>query len=220
MLQLLYTIDYGSRKAGSKAAAVGDKYYPTFFLDLLIIIGRPLKPITQSNEWSSGNVTMTFKNWRASYSSKHIHGLPFDLEHRTFRLATAATREAWYIVMHPTASTITDLPSSGRERRKRLKKSSQSSALQLHHAHFLAGYIKRVFLTGELIGEGVEPLWMLDGPHSANIQCKKWTAFQITFMEEWDSFVQEYSCDDFWMENQPAFHAYDYGANIEIELND
>ena len=39
-------------------------------------------------------------------------------------------------------------------------------------------------------------------------------------MEEWDSFVQEYSCDNFWMENQPAFHAYDYGANIEIELNE
>ena len=220
MLQLLYTIDYGSRKAGSKAAAVGDEYYPTFFLDLLIIIGRPLKPITQLNDRFFDNVTITFKNWRASYSSKHVHGLPFDLEHRTFRLATAATREAWYIVMHPTASTITDLPSSRRERRKRLEKSSQSSALQLHHAHFLAGYIKRVFLIGELLGEGVEPSWTLNGSHVQNITFNKWTVFQNRFMEEWDSFVQEYSCDNFWMENQPAFHAYDYGANIEIELNE
>lgn len=84
MLQQLYTIDYGSRKAESKAAAVDDKYYPTFFLDLLIVIGRPLKPITQSNGLLFGNVDISFKNWRASYSSKHIHGLPFDLEHRTF----------------------------------------------------------------------------------------------------------------------------------------
>ena len=163
---------------------------------------------------------ITFKNWRASYSSKHVHGLPFDLEHRTFRLATAATREAWYIVMHPTASIITDLPSSRRERRKRLEKSSQSSALQLHHAHFLAGYIKRVFLIGELLGEGVEPSWTLNGSYVQNITFNKWTVFQNRFMEEWDSFVQEYSCDNFWMENQPAFHAYDYGANIEIELNE
>lgn len=220
MLQLLYTIDYGSRKAGSKAAAVGDEYYPTFFLDLLIIIGRPLKPITQLNDGFFDNVTITFKNWRASYSSKHVYGLPFDLEHRTFRLATAATREAWYIVMHPTASTITDLPSSRRERRKRLEKSSQSSALQLHHAHFLAGYIKRVFLIGELLGEGVEPSWTLNGSHVQNITFNKWTIFQNRFMEEWDSFVQEYSCDNFWIENQPAFHAYNYGANIEIELNE
>ena len=220
MLQQLYTIDYGSRKAESKAAAVDDKYYPTFFLDLLIVIGRPLKPITQSNGLLFGNVDISFKNWRASYSSKHIHGLPFDLEHRTFRLATASTREAWYIVMHPTASTITDLPSSGRERQKRLKKSSQSSALQLHHAHFLAGYIKQVFLIGELLGQGVEPSWTLNGSHVKGISFDKWAVFQNRFMEEWDSFVQEYSCDNFWMENQPAFHAYDYGANLEIELNE
>jgi len=220
MLQQPYTIDYGSRKTGSKAAAVGDNYYPTFFLDLLIIIGQPLQPITQSNDRFFDNVTVTFKNWRASYSSKHVHGLPFDLDHRTFRLATAATREAWYIVMHPTASTITDLPSSRRERRKRLEKSSQSSALQLHHAHFLAGYIKWVFLIDDLLGEGVEPSWTINGPHLTKITFNKWTAFQNRFMEEWDSYVQEYSCDNFWMENQPAFHAYDYGANIEIEIRE
>lgn len=220
MLQQLYTIDYGSRKAGSKAAAVDDEYHRAFFLDLLIIIGRPLRPITQSNGRFFDNVTVTFKNWRASYSSKHIHGLPFDLEHRTFRLATAATREVWYIVMHPIGPTITDLPSSRRERRKRLDKSSQSSALQLHHAHFLAEYIKRVFLIGDLLGEGVEPSWTLNGSHSQKITFNKWTIFQNRFMEEWESYVQECSCDNFWMENQPAFHAYDYGANIEIEVNE
>ncbi|CAN9353118.1 unnamed protein product [Alternaria alternata] len=37
MLQKRYTIDYGSRKAGSRAAALEDEYIPSFFLDLLII---------------------------------------------------------------------------------------------------------------------------------------------------------------------------------------
>jgi hypothetical protein len=94
MLQRRYTIDYGSRKAGSRAAAPDDDYIPSFFLDLLIIIGRPLKPITQPSSRFFDNMIISFKNWRASYSNKHVHGLSFDLEHRTFRLATAATREA------------------------------------------------------------------------------------------------------------------------------
>jgi hypothetical protein len=32
--------------------------------------------------------------------------------------------------------------------------------------------------------------------------------------------VSRHSYDKFWAENQPAFHAYDYGANIHIESND
>ncbi|KAF2463862.1 uncharacterized protein BDR25DRAFT_204556, partial [Lindgomyces ingoldianus] len=91
MLQTLYTINYRSKKAGLKAAAVDNEYLPAFFLDLLIVIGRPLRPITRPTDRFFDNITISFKNWRASYSAKHIHGLPFDLEHRTFRLGTAAT---------------------------------------------------------------------------------------------------------------------------------
>ena len=189
MLQLLYTIDYKSKKARSKAAAIGDKYYPTFFLDLLIIISQPLKPITQSSNYSFDNITITFKNQRAPYSSKHVYSLPFDLKYCTFRLATAATREAQYIVMHPTVFIITDLPFSRQKRQKRLKKSSQSSALQPYYAHFLARYIKQVFLFGELLGERVEPLQTLNGPHLANIIFNKQTIFQNRFIEEWNSFI-------------------------------
>jgi hypothetical protein len=219
MLQRLYTVDYGSRKAGSRAAAMDNEYLPAFFLDLLIIIGRPLQPITQPSNRFFDNITVSFRNWRASYSCKHTHGLPFDLEHRTFRLATAATRESWYIVMHPIAITADELLSRG-ERRKRLEKSSQSSALELRHAHFLATYIKRIFLIGELLGEGIEPSWRLDGSHSQNITFNKWTTFQERFMQDWSSYVQQHSRDAFWTENQPAFHAYDYGANIEIEVSE
>ena len=123
MLQRRYTIDYGSRKAGSRAAALEDEYIPSFFLDLLIIVGRPLRPITQPSSRFFDNMTISFKNWRAPYSNKHIHGLSFDLEHRTFWLATAATRESWFIVMHPVANAPEELLSRS-ERRKRREKSS------------------------------------------------------------------------------------------------
>jgi hypothetical protein len=219
MLQRRYTMDYGSRKAGSRAAALEDEYIPSFFLDLLIIVGRPLRPITQPSSRFFDNMTISFKNWRAPYSSKHIHGLSFDLEHRTFRLATAATRESWFIVMHPVANAPEELLSRS-ERRKRREKSSQCSALQLPHAHFLASYIKEVFLVGELLGEGVEPSWRLDGPHTQKITFNKWTTFQEAFMLGWPEHVRHSTQDTFWTENQPAFHAYDYGANIEIDVAD
>jgi hypothetical protein len=47
MLQRRYTINYGSRKASSQAAALEDEYILSFFLNLLIIVGQPLRPITQ-----------------------------------------------------------------------------------------------------------------------------------------------------------------------------
>ena len=219
MLQRRYTIDYGSRKAGSRAAAAEDEYIPSFFLDLLIIVGRPLRPITQLSSAFFDNMTISFKNWRAPYSNKHVHGLPFDLEHRTFRLATAATRESWFIVMHPIATTPKELLLRG-ERQKRCEKSSPRSALQLCHAQFLSSYIKKVFLIGELLGEGVEPSWRLDGPHTQKITSKKWTTFQEAFMLGWEEHVRQNTRDLFWTENQPAFHAYDYRANIKIDVTD
>jgi hypothetical protein len=50
----------------------------------------------------------------------------------------------------------------------------------------------------------------------------KWVTFQTRFMEGWDDFIQQiHSTDDsFWYHHQPAFHAYDYGANIQIEVNE
>jgi hypothetical protein len=219
MLQRRYTLDFGSRKAGSRAASNDDEYIRVFYLDLIIIIGRPLRPITQPSSRFFDNITVSLKNWRAPYSAKHVHGLSFDLEHRTFRLATAATRESWYIVMHPVVETPEELISRS-ERRKRREKSSRSSALQIHHARFLASYIKQIFLIGELLGEGVEPSWRLDGPHAQKITFNKWTIFQEAFMREWPEYVRQNTQDQFWTESQPAFHAYDYGANIEIEATE
>ena len=84
----------------------------------------------------------------------------------------------------------------------------------------MASYIKDVFLAGELLGEGVEPSWSLGSTITRDITLNRWTAFQNHFVEGWPGFVARHSYDKFWLENQPAFHAYDYGANIEIEVGD
>lgn len=220
MLQQRYTINYGSRNAGSRPAHAGDEYHPAFFLDMIIIVGRPLRPITQRHDRFFDNITITFKNWRSSYSCKHIHGFSFNLQHRTFRLATAATRESWFIVMHPVGAAGTEFGSSRRERQQQLKESSQSSALQTPHAQFLATYIKQVFLADELLGEGVEDSWRLDGPQARNLTANKWTTFQHQFVEHWNSYIAAHTTDPFWRDHQPAFHAYDYGANIDIKVDE
>lgn len=219
MLQRLYTMDYGSRKAGSRPPSPVDDFHRVFFLDFISIIGFPLKVITRRNDRFFDNVIVSFKHWQAPYSAKHVDSLAFELENRTFRLASAATREVWYIVMHPIITPVTKLAHSRQEHRKRLKKSMQSSAMQHHHAKFLAAYIKQVFLAGDLLGEGIEPSWTLGGGNSTTVQFNKWTIFQQLFMDGWIEFIEEYSTDPFWRQSQPAFHAYDYGANIEIELN-
>lgn len=39
-------------------------------------------------------------------------------------------------------------------------------------------------------------------------------------MEAWPTYAEEHAHDEFWRANQPAFHAYDYGADIEIEVTE
>lgn len=53
----------------------------------------------------------------------------------------------------------------------------QGATLRSHHAQALASYIKDIFLSGELLGERVEPSWKLDGPLSQVITSNKGTAF-------------------------------------------
>ena len=163
MLHRRYTIDYSSRQAGSSATDGSEKYYPLFFLDFLSIVGLPLKPITRVNGDFFDHVTITFKDWHVPYLAKHQFKMPFDLTHRTFRLATASTRETWYIVMHPIVAPAAELLSR-RKRLEKQKKSSQTSALQTHHAQALASYIKRIFDLADFASERVEASWTLGGP--------------------------------------------------------
>jgi hypothetical protein len=219
MLHRRYTLDYGSKGAGSRTIQGTHRFHPLFFLDYISIIGRPLQPITQMSERFFDNMTISFQSWRAPYQSKHLYRLPFTLEDRTFRLASAATRETWFIVMHPIVAPAHEFPSV-RESRQRKEQASRRSALQVHHAQALVAYIKDIFSAGELLGEGVEPSWVLGGLASQIITANKWTAFQTRFVEDWDRHVEQHSYDPFWRENQPAFHAYNYGANIEIEVTE
>ncbi|KAI6750588.1 hypothetical protein HG530_014869 [Fusarium avenaceum] len=87
-------------------------------------------------------------------------------------------------------------------------------------SHFFNN-IKDIFLRGELLGEGVEPRWTLWGKETQMIAFDKWVIFQTLFMDGWTGFLERLSAqgDTFWTDHQPAFHAYDYGANINIEVN-
>ncbi|PON20237.1 hypothetical protein TGAM01_v210879 [Trichoderma gamsii] len=155
ILQRSYTLNYGSKREGSCAAGSGDQYYPVFRLDFISIIGLPLRPICRESHFFD-NITISFRQWQAPYSAKHAEGIPFDLAGRTFRIATGATREVWFIVMHPTSEqSQAPAPSSQKIKGK------QRSALARHRAETIACYITDVFLRGELLGEGVEPGWVL-----------------------------------------------------------
>lgn len=212
MLQRSYTINYGSRRMGSTPAREDDTYFPRFRLDFISIIGQPLRSICRHSHFFD-NITISLRHWQAPYSAKHVEGIPFDLVGRTFRLATGATREAWFVVMHPIQAP------PPRPNGRRAGRAQRGSALVRHHAEVLASYIKAVFLHGELLGEGIEPSWVLGGQHSQMIAFSKWATFQELFMEGWPDFVEQQSHDTYWVDNQPAFHAYDYGANIEIKVN-
>jgi hypothetical protein len=220
MFQRRYTIDYGRKASGSRPANPEDRYFPIFHLDMIGIVGRPLRPITRRSGFFD-NVTFTLRYWYSSYAGKHVSAnLPFDFRNRTFRIATAASRETWFIVMHPIQSQMDDLSGSHGQRRQRQKASRQSSAVERSHAKALAEYIIEIFTDGELLGEGVEPSWGLNDRRTSSLSYDKWTTFQTLFMKNWKTFSENHAYDRFWIDNEPAFHTYDCGANIEIEVNE
>ncbi|KAM0540083.1 hypothetical protein ACHAO7_011540 [Fusarium culmorum] len=216
LLQRRVVLDYGSKKTGSKPASEDDDYYPVFRLDFVSIVGLPRRPICRPSHFFD-NITISFRHWSAPYSAKHVQGIGFDLSGRTFRIATGATREAWFIVMHPSQRAT-----GANNPRRRHDTTHTRTALVQGRALMLASYIKDIFLEGELLGEGVEPRWALGGKETQMIAFDKWVTFQTLFMDGWTGFLERFSTqgDTFWTDHQPAFHAYDYGANINIEVNE
>ncbi|KFA76187.1 hypothetical protein S40288_10098 [Stachybotrys chartarum IBT 40288] len=259
MLQHRYTMDYGRRSTGSKPASTADEYYPTFHLDMISVVGKPLHAITNQSSFFD-NVTFTLQHWAAPYSSTHatlpytlaqhvlcplgdlsglkaagrkihthththssthaISSLPFEVVHRTFRLATGASREIWFVVMHPIQQEAFELPESHAGRRSGSRADGRRSGMRRHHVEALSSYIKDIFLDGALLGEGVEPCWTLGERRSQNITFEKWSMFQELFMERWHIFANIHAHDQSWADHQPAFHAYDHGANIPIQVNE
>ncbi|KAJ0360294.1 hypothetical protein COL26b_014121 [Colletotrichum chrysophilum] len=220
MLQQKHTIDFGSKNAGSAQAKPTDGFFPEFFLDFLSIVGKPGRPISSDDGPIFDNVTISFQRWAKPYGAKHVSGIPFDITGRTFRIAQAATREVWFIVMHPMSGEVTELPRSAADRRRRREQAGENSGLPKPLAQKLATYITRVFRSAELLGEGVEDSWYPGGPHSQRITTTKWTIFQKQFMDGWAAWAGTHDPGSFWCSHEPAFHAYDYGANIQIEVSD
>ncbi|KAG5952292.1 hypothetical protein E4U57_006252 [Claviceps arundinis] len=220
MFQESYCMDYGRRQYGSKPTSETDDYFPRFYLDMWSLVGLPLRSVVLEGS-SFDNVTFTLQYWQASYSSKHANSsLPFELTGRTFRLATGSAREVWFVVMHPVQAEITELPGSHRAGtgRHRQADTGERSAMRMDHAEALAIFIKDVFQEGALLGEGVEPSWKLGDGRSQNITLQQWSLFQTLFMEKWSTFAETHGYDDYWAEHQPAFHAYDHGANVYIPI--
>ncbi|KAK3177773.1 hypothetical protein K4F52_009471 [Lecanicillium sp. MT-2017a] len=210
LLQRPVAIDYGNEEStGSGPVHIDDMIYPKFYLDFISIVGRPMRPITRPCEGFFENVEVSLRAWHASYSAKHTPKLPFDLKGRTFRIATASSREHWYIVMHPNGGETEPSGKTAGER---------GTAMARHHAEAMASYFREVFNMAGLSGSGIDDVWVLGGERTKKIPLNKWTKFQYQFVQSWGSHVERYSYDSFWVDNKPCFHAFDYGANIEIEV--
>ncbi|KAF9869194.1 hypothetical protein CkaCkLH20_13325 [Colletotrichum karsti] len=117
--------------------------------------------------------------------------------------------------MHPVGGETAD-PAGRRERELAGERSGMAGEL----ARQLAAYITGVFQSPELLGEGVEPCWRPGGRHSQRISSTRWTAFQELFMDGWATWAGGHPAESYWRRHEPAFHAYDYGANIEIEVGE
>lgn len=217
-LQTRFTMDYSDPGGiGSRPASVDDEITLSFYLDMISIIGVPLKPILIGGAIFD-NIEFSFQNWSAPYSSKHALGkIHFDLRHRTFRLGKASSRETWYVVMHPRDLEMDDLERSATERSHRRAQSAKHSAMLNHHAKIMAAFIKSVFSSEGLCQcSGVDASWGLNKSNKRQINHTDWTIFQEKFMEKWPEFIQDYTHDSFWTENSPAFHVYDHGSNTQI----
>ncbi|KAF5482970.1 hypothetical protein CGCA056_v003941 [Colletotrichum aenigma] len=216
MLQEKHTIDFGSRAGGSAPAKATDAFFPQFFLDFFSIVGKPRSPITKSDGPVFDNIEFSLESYAAPYSAKHIGGIPFDITGRTFRVAKAGTREVWFVVMHPVAHEPTSRGGGPRERQTASEKSGMPAGL----ARELAAYIVGVFQSPQLLGEGVEACWRLGTKSTQRISSAKWQVFQQQFMDGWAVWASNHNHNSFWRRHEPAFHAYDYGANIEIQVSD
>jgi hypothetical protein len=209
-------MNYGSSSLGCHQAAAdqGCGFYPAFYLDMLSVVGRTGHAISPpESPYVDGYVSFSLKDWWQPYTSKHaISSLPFDLTNRTFRIGRANTRELWFLVMHPR---------SLRRGRQGGGPSGQPTAMQRHHAQELATYITNLFLHEPLLGLGVEPSWKLGNENAIDVPFRQWATFQEQFMAGWDQeVVARLAFDDFWRDHVPSFHAYDHGANIEMQMDD
>jgi hypothetical protein len=209
MIQEPKTIDFGAQDGKARATRERDVFVPLFYLDFISIIGKPMQPIMKADAPFFDNITVSFAQWLAPYAAKRTAGIPFNMEGRTFRIAHAGTREIWFLVMHPAANSP--------EPRNKTTSIGHNTSMTRAHAQQLASYITALFQQPELLGQGVEPSWRPGSGASQQMNTSVWTQFQHHFMTGWAEWAEGFAPGSFWRTHQPAFHAYDYGANIEIQ---
>ncbi|KAJ0337236.1 hypothetical protein COL26b_008487 [Colletotrichum chrysophilum] len=221
MMQEKHTIDFGSRRAGCTQVRPSDGFFPQFYLDFFSVVGKPGRPISRHGSPIFDNITVSFQRWSAPYGAKHVSRIPFDVAGRTFRIAEAATRETWFIVMHPVTGEVSELPSLTADARRRREQAGEKSGMPMPLACELASYTTGIFQSPALLGEGIQRSWRPGGQESQRISSNRWMSFQEAFMEGWAAWSGRHSgATSFWARHEPAFHAYDYGANIEIEVSE
>ncbi|KAK1990357.1 hypothetical protein LX36DRAFT_705308 [Colletotrichum falcatum] len=156
MMQEKHTIDFGSRRVGGTEARLSDGFFPQFHLDFFSVVGKPGRPISRRPGPMLDNITVSFQRWSAPYGAKHVSGIPFDMTGRTFRVAQAATRETWFIVMHPVTGEMSELPRSAADAQRRREQAGERSGMPMPLACELASYITGIFQTPGLLGEGTK----------------------------------------------------------------
>lgn len=207
---------------------------PAFFLDFLAVLGKPGQAVSRATESHPlSSISVSFKDWSAPYSSKHIKGaLDFSLAGRTFKVGADGLAMTWFIIFTPDPRAAyggqegddDDLEgghgrSGGQEglgggRRKK------ATAVRRHRAQKFARYFLAC-VGSTILGRGIEDSWRLNGQETAQISLSEWAALQSALLSGWDEFVRENSPRDrFWVGVQLAFHAYGYGGNVRIDIGD
>ncbi|KAL3290671.1 hypothetical protein RB213_009689 [Colletotrichum asianum] len=105
-----------------------------------------------------------------------------------------------FIIMHPVTGEMSKLPSSTADAQQRRKQAGEKSRMPMPLACKLASYITSVFQSPALLSEGIQRSWRPGGQESQRISSNR-------------------SATSFWARHKPAFHAYNYRANIEIEVS-
>lgn len=199
---------------------IRDNTYFRYYLDFISVIGKPGQNISSYNYPPLDNITITFQQWAAPYSAKYVDGIDFDLTGRTFRIGVSSTRAIWFIIMHPTEGENSEFPHSAHERRKKTETQAQNSGMPRELASELGTYIIDVFQTGDLLQEGVEYKWEPGSDHKQNMTAKKWATFQNLATAGYITWANTFGQTSFWRRHRPAFHAYDYGANIKLDYDE
>ncbi|KAK4060174.1 uncharacterized protein Triagg1_10872 [Trichoderma aggressivum f. europaeum] len=228
-----WPLDMDSENRGRSRGRV-TRLLPTFFLDFLAVIGKPGQAVSRATESHPlSSISISFKDWSAPYSSKHIKSmLDFSLIGRTFKVGADGLAMTWFIIFTPDPRAAyggqegddDDLEGShGRTQGREMPgtgRRKKATALRRHRAQKFSRYFLAC-VGSTILGRGIEDSWRLNGQETAQLSLRDWARLQDALLSGWADFVRENSARDrFWAGVQLAFHAYGYGGNVCIDIGD